>query len=384
MSAEGTGPAPPGAERIFRAPGRVNLIGEHTDYNGGFVLPVALDLTCEVRATPRDDDKLRARAFDLGPAEALWPIEKLSQAGARGDWSDYVAGVAAQIAKRGLAVPALDLDIRSTVPIGAGLSSSAALEVAVGLALTSWNGAAVSGEELARICQQAEIEFVGLQCGIMDQFVSVFGRQGHALLVDCQSLKWKLVAVPGNVEIVVVDSGVKHELANSEYNIRRAECEQAAAKLGKPLRDISVEEWPGLESQLAAPIRGRARHIVFENRRVLDFVDAAERGDSPRLGELMAQSHHSLAHDYEVSCPELDFLVETAAGVEDVVGARMTGGGFGGCTINLVKPGAIEGFKDTVSRAYEARFGRQPVIYVCNSADGAAEQEVSARHTPQP
>jgi galactokinase len=367
MSAEG-------AARVFRAPGRVNLIGEHTDYNEGFVLPVALDLACEVRAAPRADGKLLARALDLGPEEAVWSIEELADPAARSDWSDYVAGVAAQVARRGIAIPALQLDIRSTVPMGAGLSSSAALEVAVGLALTSWNGSQVTGQELALLCQRAETELVGLQCGIMDQFVAVFGRRGHAVLVDCRSLEWKLVPAPAGVEIVVVDSGVKHELASSEYNIRRAECELAAATLGRALRDISVEEWPELEGRLEWPLRGRARHIVHENRRVLDFVAASERGDLARLGELMAQSHRSLAADYEVSCPELDFLVETAAGVSGVAGARMTGGGFGGCTVNLVEPEAIEAFRENVSDAYRSRFGRRPTIYVCNSADGAREQ----------
>lgn len=368
----------PGSSRTFCAPGRVNLIGEHTDYNDGFVLPVALDLACEVRASARADAKLRARAVDLGTAEVVWSLAELANPQPRRNWSDYVAGVAQQLVKRGVPVPALDLDIQSSVPMGAGLSSSAALEVAVALALSSWNGSRLSGEDLALICQRAEVELVGLQCGIMDQFAAVFGRRGHALLVDCRSLEHKLVAVPREVEIVVVDSGVKHELANSEYNVRRTECERAASILGRSLRDISVSEWPELESRLEGPIRGRARHIVHENQRVLDFVAAAERDDLAQLGRLMAQSHESLATDYAVSCAELDFLVETAAAVEGVVGARMTGGGFGGCTVNLVRPGAVEALREAVSGAYEARFGRRPAIYVCNSADGAREQTRTA------
>ena len=375
---DGSHAAARSSPRTFCAPGRVNLIGEHTDYNDGFVLPVALDLACEVRTTQRGDGKLLARALDLGPAETVWPAGEMLRAQPRGDWSDYIAGVASQIAKRGLPVPALELDIRSSVPIGAGLSSSAALEVSVALALTSWNGAELSGEELARLCQQAEIEFVGLQCGIMDQFVSVFGKRGHALLVDCRSLEWKLVGVPREVEIVVVDSGVKHELASSEYNIRKAECQQAASALGRALRDISADEWPDVEGRLEQPIRGRARHIVHENRRVLDFVAAAESGELERMGELMAQSHRSLASDYEVSCAELDFLVETASGTAGVVGARMTGGGFGGCTVNLVRPDAVETFRGSIADAYRSRFGRKPAIYVCNSADGAREQSRTA------
>jgi galactokinase len=247
------------APRIFCAPGRVNLIGEHTDYNEGFVLPVALDMECEVRATRRRDRKLRARALDLGPVEAAWNLPQLARSQPRRDWSDYVAGVAVELARKGVAIPPLDLEITSSVPIGAGLSSSAALEVAVALALTSWEGDSLGGEELAVACRRAETEFVGLQCGIMDQFVAVFGRRGHALLLDCRSLEWRQVAIPPEVEIIVVDSGVKHELATSAYNLRRSECELAAAGLGRSLREITVEQWPRMEGRLEEPLRGRAR-----------------------------------------------------------------------------------------------------------------------------
>ncbi|MCB1021512.1 MAG: galactokinase [Bryobacterales bacterium] len=361
------------APRTFRAPGRVNLIGEHTDYNDGFVLPVALDLDCRVTAAPCTGETLRAVAVDLGPAETAWPLAALAHAERQGDWSDYVAGVAVQLLRNGVAIPALDLRITSEVPMGAGLSSSAALEVASALALSAWADEPVSSRDLAVLCQRAEVEFVGLQCGIMDQFVSVFGRRGHALLVDCRSLDWKLVAIPAEAEIVVIDSGVKHQLAGSEYNVRRAECEQAAAKLGRPLRDISVEQFDELSSRIDGKLLLRARHIIHENQRVLDFVAAAERGELSRLGDLMAASHWSLARDYEVSCPELDFLVETAAGAQGVIGARMTGGGFGGCTVNLVERGAVEAFQEAVAEAYQARFGWKPPIYVCNSGDGAGE-----------
>jgi galactokinase len=331
-------------------------------------------MACEVRATPRADGKLRARALDMASAEAEWSLSELAEAKPRRDWSDYVGGVAVELLRNNVSVPALDLDITSSVPMGAGLSSSAALEVAVGLALSSWAGERLSGEELAVLCQRAESSFVGLQCGVMDQFASVFGRRGHALLVDCRSLEWKLVAIPGEVEIVMVDSGVKHALATSAYNTRRAECEEAASVLGRPLRDISVAEWPGLESRLTEPFRSRARHIVHENQRVLDFVDAARRANLPRLGKLMTQSHRSLAEDYQVSCPEIDFLVAAAAGAEGVVGARMTGGGFGGCTVNLVRKGATESCGTAVSAAYAARFGRRPANYFFDSAHGAREE----------
>ncbi|MBI1357660.1 MAG: galactokinase [Acidobacteria bacterium] len=360
------------ADRIFRAPGRVNLIGEHTDYNEGLVLPAALDLFCEVRASRRTDALLNASALNLN-SSAFWKTLSIPSARPRGDWSDYVAGTAQQLERRGIKVSALNLAIRSDVPLGAGLSSSAALEVAVGMALVSYSGRTLGGAELAKACQQAEAEFVGLQCGIMDQFVAVFGRRGHALLLDCRTLEHRLVPLPAEVELVMVNSGVRHELASTAYNERRRECEAAVRILGRSLRDVSIAEWPDAESALPEPLRRRARHVVYENQRVLDFVAACERRDLTALGRLMRDSHHSLARDYEVSCFELDFLVETAAAIDGVVGCRLTGGGFGGCTVNLVRPGSVESFRRKISAAYCRRFGHEPAVYVCSSADGARE-----------
>ena len=356
----------------FSRAGRVNLIGEHTDYNDGFALPAALDLYCEVRASRRADALLHANALNLG-AGASWQAVAIAAAQPRGDWSDYVAGTAQQLARRGVRIAPLNLEIQSTVPLGAGLSSSAALEVAVGMALLSFAGVQLGGEELARVCQQAEAELVGLQCGIMDQFAAVFGRSGHALLLDCRSLERRWIALPEGVALVMADTGVRHALATTAYNERRRECEQAVQILGRSLRDVSVAAWPGLEETLPEPLRRRARHVVHENQRVLDFVDACERGDLPALGRLMAESHRSLSGDYEVSCVELDFLVETAATIDGVVGSRLTGGGFGGCTVNLVEPGSVESFRRRTVEAYSRRFGREPGVYVCSSADGAGE-----------
>ncbi len=353
------------ARRVFRAPGRVNLIGEHTDYNDGLVLPAALDLECRVTAAPSASGRLTARsaAFE---GERSWTLGRFER---RGDWSDYVAGVAAELGRLGVAVPAADLVIDSTVPIGAGLSSSAALEVAVGLALASLAATPITPLDLALACQRAENDFVGLRCGIMDQFVAVLGRQGHALLIDCRSLDHRLVALPRGVELVLVDTGVKHHLAASEYNERRSQCEQAASRLGSSLRDAA----PDRVETLPKPARRRARHVVSENQRVERFVAACEAGRLEEAGALMYASHASLRDDYQVSCPELDFLVEGARGLPGVLGARLTGGGFGGSTVNLVRSACVEEFRGRIAAAYRARFGVEPIVRACRTAGGASE-----------
>jgi galactokinase len=358
--------------RTFRAPGRVNLIGEHTDYNGGFVLPAALDLFCGVRAEIAADGKLTVRSANFGEQTA-WALGDLPNAKPRGDWTDYVAGVAVELFRMGVKPTAVRLEIDSSVPLGSGLSSSASLEISVGLALASMAGASVPRKELALACQRAENDFVGMKCGIMDQFVSAFGEAGHAILIDCRGLEHRPVPVPQGLQLLVVNSMVKHELASSEYNTRRRECEQAVKILGRPLRDIAAGEWPSLESALPDTLRRRARHVVSENARVLAFVEACQRDDQQRMGRLMAESHYSLRDDYQVSCPEIDFLVDIASGLEGVVGSRITGGGFGGCTVNLVRDGFAESFRHAIAPPYESRFGLRPEIYVCQTADGAQE-----------
>jgi galactokinase len=358
--------------RTFRAPGRVNLIGEHTDYNGGFVFPAALDLFCDVRAEAVANGRLVAVSRNFGE-ERSWSIGELPAAGPRGDWSDYVAGVAVELIRLGVQPQAARLELDSSVPIGSGLSSSAALEVSVGVALASLAGAQVPLKELALACQRAENNFVGMKCGIMDQFVSAFGEAGHAILIDCRSLEHQVVPVPTGLQLLVVNSMVHHELASSEYNTRRRECEQAVEILGRPLRDIGLEQWPGLESKLPETLRRRARHVISENARVLAFVDACRGNDPQSMGRLMAESHRSMRDDYQISCEEIDFLVETAGLQQGVAGARMTGGGFGGCTVNLVRSDAVEGFRSAVVSAYQERFGITPEIYACQTADGARE-----------
>lgn len=359
-------------QRVFRAPGRVNLIGEHTDYNDGYVLPVAIDLYCTAKIKAAGGGRLTVRSLDIGE-EHSWAIEALSSAKPSGDWSDYAGGVAVELQRRGVPILPAVIEIRSTVPMGAGLSSSASLEIAVALALATVAGSSLGRRELAVAALAAEQEFVGTRCGIMDQLIAVSALVNHALLIDCRSLEYRAVPLPPDLELVLVNTMVPHRLSAGHYNLRREECEEAARLLGRPLRDIGIAELARTGRKLPELLSRRARHIVTENTRVLDFVRACEQNDFAQLGRLMADSHHSLAGDFEVSCPELDFLVERAASQNGVVGARMTGGGFGGCTVNLVRPDAVGEFKRTVAAAYERRFGLTPEVYCSHSAGGASE-----------
>jgi len=354
--------------RVFRAPGRVNLIGEHTDHSGGYVLPAAIDRCCEVRATPTGGSTLSVHAADIGES-ASWTLDQIHAAKRKGDWSDYICGVARELSSAGVSLVGAELEIASSVPIGAGLSSSAAIEVSIALALSSLAGANVDRIDLAKICLRAEQDFVGLQCGIMDQFISLFGREGQAMLLDCHSLEHRAVPIPANVELVMVDTGVKHELAASEYNHRRLDYEEAVRILGKPLREATPDDLKGLPER---PLK-RARHVVTENQRTLEFAAAADAGDLDRMGRLMRESHLSLQNDYEVSCDELDLLAASAWEIDGVIGARMMGGGFGGCTINLVDSRKLAEFQEEIRNRFESRYGRVPEIYVCGTADGASE-----------
>jgi len=364
--------------RIFRAPGRVNLIGGHIDYNEGFVLPAAIDKSIKIAAAPRSDRKVTAVSltmtdrigFDLDDANPQ----------ARGNWSDYVRGVAHVLEAAGHRLSGANLLIESNVPVGAGLSSSAALEVASALALTSLSGLEVPLLEIARLCQRAENEFVGARCGIMDQLTSCFGQRGQALLIDCRSLDRDLVPVDeSKVAVVVCNTMVKHELAGSEYNTRRAECEQGVRLIQaifpevRSLRDVTPEEFERCRDELPDNIRRRIRHFISENQRVLEAVKCLRRSDWPAFGRLMIQSHHSSRDDYQVSCRELDLMVELALDIEGVYGARLTGGGFGGCTVNLVDCEAVEEFGRAIRRFYRRETGLDPDIYACRTASGAGE-----------
>jgi galactokinase len=367
------------APRLFRAPGRVNLIGEHTDYNGGFVLPMAIDRETVVAAAPRADRRVVAHAANFGET-AEFDLDAPGER-RRGLWLDYVEGVAWALGQRGARLTGADLLITSDVPAGAGLSSSAALEVSTGLALASVSGIEIDRVELALAGQQAEHTYVGTLSGIMDQFVASLGRRGHALLIDCRTLEASPIPLDtGEVAVVICDSRVRHELASSEYNTRRAECERGVELLKAALpgitqlRDVSEEEWRRHEHLLPEPVRSRCRHVVTENARTLAAAEALRAGDLPKLGRLMYAGHESLRRDYEVSCAELDKLVSTAESAGNaVLGARMTGGGFGGSTVNLVRRDALEEFARTITAEYAAAFRLEPTVYVSEAGGGAEE-----------
>jgi galactokinase len=351
--------------RVWRAPGRVNLIGEHTDYNLGLVLPMAIDLACFVFAAPSGDGRLRVYSEHFGES-AEWRLEDIAHMTPQGRWSDRVAGVAWALLRNNIAVAGHNLLIDSTVPLGGGLSSSAALGVALTLAL----GGPREPAEVARLARAAENDFVGVPCGIMDQFISANGRAGAAILLDCRTLEWRAVPLPRELAIVVTNSMLKHDLASSGYSQRVAECHASARTLGiGNLRDAQLHQLDVLDD---VP-RKRARHVITENARVEAFASAAQRGDLEEMGRLLGESHRSLRDDYEVSCPELDFLVETAQHVPGVLGARMTGGGFGGSTVTLMHPEAIATYRQTVSAAYGRFRGLNPDIHVCAASPGAAE-----------
>ncbi|HKQ99027.1 MAG TPA: galactokinase [Pyrinomonadaceae bacterium] len=366
------------APRLFRAPGRVNLIGEHTDYNEGFVLPMALDCETVVAAAPRDDRKVQAFSLNLNEG-VEFDLDNRGEK-RRGLWLDYLEGVAWALERDGTSLKGADLLIASDVPVGAGLSSSAALEVAVGMALSCVSGNTIDGVELALAGQRAEHEYVGTQCGIMDQYVAAMGVKGHALLIDCRSL----IEVPvpldtRDVAVVICDSRVKHELASSEYNTRRAECWRGVELLQeimpeiRALRDVTTADFEQHEARLPEPIRRRCRHVVTENERTVAAVEALRRGDMEEMGRLMKLSHLSLRDDYEVSCAELDLLVEIAGSFDKCLGARMTGGGFGGSTVNLVRREALDEFQERISTEYPRTTNVTPGIYVSNAGDGARE-----------
>ncbi|MBV9341651.1 MAG: galactokinase [Acidobacteria bacterium] len=363
---------------VFSAPGRVNLIGEHTDYNDGFVLPSAIGFYAHVAVSARADKKLSIRStefpdvydFDLRNA----PIRKL------GAWCDYVLGVAIELASAGFGTTGANLLVHGEVPIGAGLSSSAALEVASALALLSLEGAELPLSAIAKLCQKAENEFVGARVGIMDQFVSCHGREAHAVLLDCRSLGYELVPIPDTVKLVISNTMVKHELSGGEYNLRREQCEQGVEILSrsyphiKALRDVTGAQLAAQEESMPAVIYKRCLHVVQENERVLQTAERFMSGDLPGVGGLMRDSHQSLRDLYEVSCRELDIMVEAAEGLPGFIGGRMTGGGFGGCTVNLVRTGNAEAFSQAIASHYQEKTGIFPDIYICSPAHGAGAE----------
>jgi len=360
--------------RVHQAPGRVNLIGEHTDYNDGFVMPAAIEFFTWVAAAPRQDRKLVVRSQNF-PGQLEFDLDRV-EAGGKHHWGDYVVGVAKMLEESGRRVPGANLLIAGNVPQGAGLSSSASLEVAVGAALADVSGVAVGLKELALLCQRAENEFVGARCGIMDQFIAAYGRHDAALLLDCRSLEFRLLPLSGAPVLVICNTMVRHSVASGEYNKRRVECEEGVRLLAKhrpeikALRDVTLPDFNELSRELPPTVMRRCRHVISENARVEQAAQALEQGDPEQFGKLMARSHASLRDDYEVSCSELDRMVELASKVEGVYGARMTGGGFGGCTVNLVRAECVDRFKAFVGNGYEKASGAVPEIYVCRVTDG--------------
>ena len=358
--------------RFFRAPGRINLIGDHTDYNGGLVMPMAIESACYVGVADNGLDCFRVFSEDVQEG-VEFRIDDLDSAKPRKNWTDYIIGVATELKRAGVHLKGRDLLIESTIPIGAGLSSSAALEVASTLAMLG--GSRMEPLEVVHLCQRAENNFVGVPCGIMDQFTSVFGRAGVAIKLDCRSLEYEPVPLPRNVAIVAVNSMVKHELGTSVYRERVNECKAvlAAIKDKHPevfsLRDVTADMLA--EGFAWVPVK-RARHVVSENMRVQAFANACRAGSIQSMGVYFTQSHRSLQHDYEVSCPEIDFLVDSALSQNGCFGSRLTGGGFGGCTVNLLSREAVPDFRTRIREAYQYSYGIDPQVLLCEPGNGAS------------
>jgi len=355
---------------VARAPGRVNLIGEHVDYNDGFVLPAAIDRDVVTVAAPRMDASIRVLAVDTGEEDSFTPLERFPRAAG---WISYVRGVARLLSEMGVRLPGATLAIAGDVPIGAGLSSSAALEVSVASALLALAQRTLPQLQLVELCHQAESEFAGVQCGIMDQLISVCGAADRAVFLDCRTLEFAHLPIPPHTRLIATDSSMRRDLRNSAYNDRVRECQQAAQLLGtRSLRDVEPDQFAAMEHELPDLLRRRARHVITEIQRTREAAGALERADLARLGRLMQESHESLRTDYEVSIPELDALVEVTRPIDGVIGSRLSGAGFGGCTISLVEERAVPHFLERVPREYLARTGREAVVYVCRAAPGAS------------
>ncbi len=354
--------------RVTRAPGRVNLIGEHTDYNEGYVLPVPIDRHVWVATGRREDRTVNLWADDLSE-QAEFQIDR-TEYDVEHRWANYVIGVADVLLRKGYVLGGADMVIKGDVPLGAGLSSSAAIEMAAARAFAGLFGLMINPIEMANVGKSAENEFVGVQCGIMDQFVSALGRPDHALLIDCRTNEYDHIPLEPGFKVVVVNTMVKRELASSAYNERRAQCEEGVRLLRKSLphvralRDVSIEDFEKHQHGLPDVVRKRCRHVISENSRVLEAVEALRAKRLDRFGELMYESHESLKDDYEVSCPELDALVETARGIPGTVGARMTGAGFGGCTVNMVRKEDTQGFTRTIRDRYRDVTGLEAEVYL--------------------
>jgi len=357
-------------EVLVRAPGRVNLIGEHTDYNDGFVLPMAIDRFIWIAATPTHDRRVSVYSANFDES-VEFHLDSLTKGGPR--WGEYLKGVAWSLQDAGHRLVGWEGVVAGNVPVGAGLSSSAALETATARLFAHLAGFPWNAPLMAKLCQRAENHWVGVNCGIMDQLVSAAGIAGHALLIDTRDLSILPVPLPHGATVVVLDTGTRRGLADSAYNERRAQCEAAARFFGvSALRDVTPEEFAARSSGLGETLRQRARHVITENDRTLRAAEAKRRGDAMELGKLMVESHRSLRDDFQVSGPELDTMVECALARGECYGARMTGAGFGGCAVALVRTDAVEDFVRAVSSCYTAATGLSPKAYPCVPSEGAA------------
>jgi galactokinase len=363
---------------IIQAPGRVNLIGEHTDYNDGFVLPCAINYQTVVAAAKREDNLIRLVSVDYGNDTDEFDLSKPIEFLPGKMWANYIRGVVKFLLARGYTFSGADICVTGNVPQGAGLSSSAALEVVIGQTFKTLYDLDISQAEIALNGQQAENEFVGCNCGIMDQMISAKGEQNHAMLLDCRTLESQAVSMPEAMAVVIINSNKQRGLVDSEYNTRRLQCEQAAQIFGvKALRDVSIEEFNQNQQNLDDVVAKRARHVITENDRTLEAAKALRAQDMKRLGELMAESHASMRDDFEITVSEIDCLVDI---VKDVIGdqggVRMTGGGFGGCIVALIPPSLTDAVKQAVAEKYQLATGLQASIYVCQATAGAGVVEV--------
>lgn len=364
-------------EVVVRAPGRVELIGGHTDYNEGFVMPAAIDRDVLMAGAVAQGDTVRVWSVNFREMSEilLTDIRRVEEA----SWSNYIRGVLDQFHRAGRVTPPMELVVEGNIPLGSGLSSSAALEVATACLILKLTDGDMDGREMALLCQRAENEFVGVNCGIMDQFISVLGQAGKTMFLDCRTLDHQFANLPRGTRIVVADSKKPRTLAGSEYNVRRAQCEEAVSILRKhingirALRDVSVEDLERHGGKLPDVVRKRARHVVHENERVLQALRALNAGDETEFGNLLNQSHASARDLYEISCDEMNWLQEAAVSVPGCLGSRLMGGGFGGCTVSVVRDEAVDEFRAVVSERYARQTGIEPEISVLNASDGAGQ-----------
>ena len=359
----------------IQAPGRVNLIGEHTDYNDGFVLPCAIDYQTVISCAKRDDRLVRVIAVDYDNAEDQFSLDEPIMSLKEPMWANYVRGVVKHLQKRNASFGGVDMVISGDVPQGAGLSSSASLEVAVGTLFQQLYHLPLDGADIALNGQEAENQFVGCNCGIMDQLISALGKKNHAMLLDCRTLGTRPVPMPKEVAVVIINSNFRRSLVGSEYNTRREQCETGARFFTQPaLRDVDINRFRSVEHELDPQVAKRVRHVLTENARTLEAADALSKGDLKRMGELMAASHASMRDDFEITVPPIDTLVEIVkAVIGERGGVRMTGGGFGGCVVALMPFDLVDEVKEAVAAQYEAQTGIKESFWVCKASEGAGQ-----------